>query len=259
MAKEFAQPLVLTTPHMKGQKVKDAQYLMAGHSRFKGLATYKHGTIDGDYGLLSVQACRRAKFWLGYPLAAVNGKTGGVFGQTMYEYLRPTHWRPLPDEYRKRRDARIAATSKTPGQKALALAKKELGYHESPAYSNRTKFGLEYGFNGVAWCAIFESIMFKHAGFPRFRYAAVEAIYNDAIYGRNSLRRVFSPRQGDIVCYALHGDPFAHTAFYDVSSSSGQFWDVGGNTSAQDFSNGGEVARQLRSTRLVHAYVRYDG
>jgi len=254
VAKEFAASLILSTPYMRGQKVKDAQWLLKGNGRFQGLSPFKDHEIDGVYGPVSAQATRRAKYWLGYPPQSIDG----VFGQKLYEYLRPTRWRPLPKDYQTRRKQRLAEAANTPGKKALDLAHREVGYHESPAYSNRTKFGIEYGFNGVPWCAIFESVMFKHAGYPRFRYAAVQQIYSDAVYGRNNLRRVWTPAPGDVVCYSLHGNRYAHTAFFDGWHDPGaSFWDLGGNTSARDFSNGGEVARQVRTVGLVLAFVRY--
>jgi hypothetical protein len=252
MAKEFAVPLRLVTPHMRGQKVRDAQWLLAGHNRFKDLATYKDGTIDGDYGAVSAQATRRAKYWLGYPQTALDGS----FGQTIYEYLRPENWRPLPEAYRGRRDKRLAAAAASnPGARALEAARKEVGYHESPAGSNNNKFGVEYGFNRVPWCAIFESIMFKHTGTPRFRYAAVEAIYWDARANRNGLYIVRTPRAGDVIGYEFHGDRFAHTAFF-VRFEDGGLRDLGGNTSVSNFSNGGEVGEQFRPLSLVSYYAR---
>lgn len=258
MAKQYDVPLQLVTPHMKGQAVKDAQWLMAGNSRFKGLATYKNGDVDGDYGPLTAQATRRAKFWVGYP----ENNLDMVFGQTLYEYLRPNQWRPLPDDYRIRRDKRLAAQAAdtNPGARALEAARKEVGYHESPAGSNNNKFGVEYGFNRVPWCAIFESIMFKHTGTPKFRYAAVEAIYWDAAANRNGLYIVRDPRPGDVIGYRFHGDPFAHTAFFDRWISKGRtLKDLGGNTSVSNFSNGGEVGGQNRDVSLVRFFARVSG
>lgn len=252
MAGEFDQPLVLTTPHLKGERVKDAQWLLSGHSRFADLATYKDGAIDGDYGPLTAQAAARARYWLGYP----TGKQVPVFDQTLYEYLRPNQWRPLPVGYRTARDARIAAAAETPGRKALELAATFIGVHEEPPGSNRQMFGAWYGFNGVPWCAIFESYCFAHTGHPSFRYAAVEQIYYDAVFGRNGLHRTQTPRAGDVVCYSHHGTRFAHTGFYDHKSSDREFVDLSGNTSSADFSNGGYVERHTRDLSNVTAFVR---
>lgn len=247
---EFDQPLILTTPHVTGQKVKDAQWLLAGNSRFKDLATYKDGTVDGDYGPVTAAATKRAKYWLGYPLSACDQ----VFGQTIYEYLRPEKWRPLPEDYRSRRTQRLKAAALTPGAKAFTLAVGELGYVETPV--NLTKYGADYGFNGVPWCAIFETWCFKHSGYTAFRYASVEQIYYDARAGRNKLRIVYTPQRGDLVLYSMRGNTFAHTAFYDRKLTETSFKDLGGNTGQASFNNGGQVARGDRTVSQVLAYVR---
>ena len=254
MAKEYDNPLRLVTPHMRGIPVRDMQWLAAGNNRFAGLAPYKDGKQDEEYGPLSAQATRRLKFWLGYPTPACDM----IFGQTLYEYLRPNNWRPLPKEYQVRRANRLKAAEaeSNPGARALEKAKAEIGYHESPAGSNNNKFGIEYGWNRVAWCAIFESIMFKHSGTPSFRYASVEAIYWDAVANRNGLYIVRTPRPGDIIGYKLHGDPYAHTAFFVKQVDGYTLLDLGGNTSVTDFANGGEVAEQNRSVSLVHYFAR---
>lgn len=254
MPKQYDIPLRLVSPHMTGQKVKDAQWLMAGHNRFEGLATMKDAEIDGDYGPVSAQATKRTKYWLGYPLSACDG----VFGQTIYEYLRPNEWRPLPQPYRDRRAQRLAAATKTPGRKALDFAVGEIGYEESPFGSNNTKYGVWYGFNRVPWCAIFESYCFAHTGTPRYRYAACEAIYWDAVANRNSLHRVWSPEPGDLAIFNLHGDRFAHTSFFErwIGEPGGAFYDVGGNTGPTNISNGGAVMRQKRDKGMVTAFVR---
>ena len=253
--KQYANPLRLVTPHMRGQKVKDAQWLMAGHNRFKGLATYKDGKVDGDYGPLTAQATKRAKYWLGYPDSALDG----VFGQTLYEFLREKDWRPLPAAYRKRRDRRVAAGAATsPALRAYEFAEKEIGYKEEPRHGiNDNKYGRWYKWNYVPWCAIFESYCFYKTGRPSYRYAAVELIYLDAMANRNGLIIVRSPKKSDIVGYKLGGSEFAHTAFFDHWTHEGSdFVDLGGNTGPSSMSNGGMVARSNRSTSLVRYYAR---
>ena len=250
---EYDVPLFLTTPHMRGMAVRDAQWLLSGHSRFGSeLAPYKHGRIDSEYGPLTAQATVRAKYWLGYPERAVDE----AFGQTLYEYLRQERWRPLPALFQRRRRARLQQI--TPGFRALREAAKWVGYRETPAGSNHTVFGVEYGFDRVPWCAIFESIMFKHSGWKKFHYAAVSQIYWSARARRDGLRLVFDPQPGDVVGYRRRGDPFAHTAFFDhwVDQDRGTFMDLGGNTSVTDMANGGEVARQGRSIDQVTFYCR---
>ena len=52
------------------------------------------------------------------------------------------------------------------GQKIVDLAFKEVGVVEYPKNSNKTKYGEWFGYNGVAWCAIFVSWVYSQAGFP---------------------------------------------------------------------------------------------
>lgn len=251
---EFSTPLILTSPHITGDRVKDAQYLLKGNNRFKGLAPYKDGKIDGDYGPVTAAATKSAKYWLGYPTQSCDR----VFGQTLYEYLRVNQWRPLPKAYQDRRAARLAAALNTPGKKALQFAINEIGNKESPTGSNCQKYGAWYGFNCVAWCAIFESYCFGHTGSPFYRYAACEAIYADAAAGRNRLKLVWSPMPGDVCIWNLDGDPFAHTSFFErwIDEAAGTFYDVAGNTGPASMSNGGEVLRQLQRRQAVGHFVR---
>jgi hypothetical protein len=250
---EFSKALVLTTPHIrdKGDKgrVHDAQYLMQGHSVFgEGLACYKDQPRDGDFGPIAAQAAGRTKFWLGYNLKNCTN----TFGQELYDLLVGKS--ALTKSMKANRTVRLKAVS--PGQKALQFLRQFDGYHEHPAYSNETIFGEWYRFNGVPWCAIFESYGFAHTGRPSYHYAAVEAIYYDALAGRNGLRQVWTPKYGDIALYSEHGTRFAHTAFYVSRVTSNTFKDFGGNTGPSSMSNGGAVMEQLRSTSLVLAYVR---
>ncbi len=48
--------------------------------------------------------------------------------------------------------------------KIIQIAKQELGTKESPANSNKTKYGKWYGLDGNAWCAMFVSWVFDQAG-----------------------------------------------------------------------------------------------
>lgn len=260
MPKQYEPPLVLTTPYMRGKDVKDAQWLMQGNNRHKGLAPYKDGKLDGVYGPSTAQATKRTKYWLGFPLTHCDQ----TFGQVLYEYLLPMTAgpaRPLPAEYKRRRNERIAAAALTPGMKAYELAKSQVGYTESPFGSNRQKYGVWYGFNGVPWCAIFESWCFAHSGWGRFRYAAVVNIHWDAINNRNGMRRVWTPQRGDVVNYRSPRMTFAHTGFFDkwIDRGAGVFQDLGGNTSTANFSNGGGVGYGRRSMSRVVSFVRVGG
>ena len=45
----------------------------------------------------------------------------------------------------------------------LDIARGELGYKETPANSNRTKYGAWYGLDGQPWCVMFVEWVFAQA------------------------------------------------------------------------------------------------
>jgi murein DD-endopeptidase MepM/ murein hydrolase activator NlpD len=66
---------------VSGQHVRDAQWLLRGHNRYKH-ETY-FGEIDGEYGAKTAEAVKKMKYYLGYSKSGLNGK----FGDDMYRYL----------------------------------------------------------------------------------------------------------------------------------------------------------------------------
>lgn len=71
----------------------------------------------------------------------------------------------------------------------MAIAKKQIGYKESPANSNRTKYGRQFGLNGEAWCFIFEwwcgwKASKKHGGSNPFPHNANAAYGQDDIVNK---------------------------------------------------------------------------
>jgi hypothetical protein len=249
--KQYTHPCRLTSPHEVSNRVRDIQWLLQGNNRFKGLAPYKDGEMDNEYGPLTAQAVRSAKKWLGYP---ASGQTN-QFGQTVYEYLRKDDWRPLPTAFRERRDDLLKQhlSLQTPGIKAFKFALNERGYKETPV--NKTKYGQWYGFNGVAWCDIFVTYCLHHSGWTKRKWSYVGNNMADAQAGRCGTFIVRSPRRGDLVLYK----PNRHIAFFDkwTDQANGLFQDLGGNTSdGIGWSNGGEVAFTQRRKSEVQAFVR---
>lgn len=45
----------------------------------------------------------------------------------------------------------------------IKIAEKELGTKEYPANSNKQKYGVAYGWNGVPWCVIFIWYLFQRS------------------------------------------------------------------------------------------------
>lgn len=239
---------------MHGQDVKDVQYLLAGHNRFK--QNFHPGPVDGDLGEDTAAATTRAKDALGFPTPRTSKARyeQHVFGHKLYSYLLPrghAGWKRLPATYQVRRAARLKARlkSNTPKARALQIALHEaaLHTHESPWGSNIQKFGAWYGLNREPWCAIFVSYCLSHAGKAiRTAYA-----YQWEYWGRaheHGLSITHDPEAGDIVVYH-HGQ--GHTGFFLhwVDRAAGHFQAVEGNTSeggSQD--NGGAVLVRDRWT-----------
>lgn len=241
--REFEHPLQLVSPMMTGKNVEDAQWLLHGHNRFAGLAPLKDAKIDGIYGPVTAQATKSAKYWLGYPQASCDL----VFGQKLYEYLRPNKWRPLPVDYRERRELRLALAAETPGKKALAEIIKYIGY-QSPSL-NWSMFNQWYHMYG-AWCAMTVSYCFDKSGYKGFHYSYVPAIYDDARAGRNHLKIVNTPQVGDLVLVNWPGERLAHVGILRTLPTNAYLTYVSGNT------NGGRVESEKLAVGNVNSYVR---
>jgi Putative peptidoglycan binding domain/CHAP domain len=125
----------------------------------------------------------------------------------------------------------------------------KVGVHEDPARSNRQQFGLWYGWNGVPWCAIFQSWGFnggvQQMGGKHASCSALKRTFQAA--GRYGS----TPKVGALAIFngAVH-----------VEMVVGVFPDylltVGGNTSRADGTNpwGGEVALKKRSRASIEGY-----
>jgi hypothetical protein len=252
---DYNNPLILTTPNIRGQRVRDAQWLLAGHNAWANkqspIHTY-YGRIDGIFGVSTAGSAKRAKWWLGYP----SNQVTPTFGKLLYNLLKGDS--SLSPEWAARRQKRLNADQDSVKSRAFQIAVGEIGTKESPFGSNRQKYGDWYGMNGVPWCAIFVSYCIAKAGRTAWRYSYVPNISSDAVRGVNGMSPTYSPQRGDLVCYTLHGDVDCHVAFFDewISSAQQEFHDLGGNTGPTNFSNGGEVLRQTRDVSLVHRFVR---
>ena len=138
-------------------------------------------------------------------------------------------------------------------RRALDIARRELGSTESPAGSNRTKYGKWLGLDGQPWCMSFVQWCFDQAGAPLpCRTGSCSALLR--WYRANQPERVVpDPMPGDIVIYR-----FGHTGIAESASGS-DVTAIEGNTSpgqggSQD--NGGGVFRRTRKRSLAEAYIR---
>lgn len=259
MTTEFQKALILTTPPISGKRVRDAQWLLAGHNVFSSssqssqhIATLT-GRIDGVYGPVTAGAVKDAKFYLGYDTPDINT----AFGQTLYEYL--TGGIKLPQDYETRRAKRIQTPAKI---KALEWAVTQIGVKEEPSGSNDTPYGKWYGENGVPWCAIFVSYGINYAlgtlNHPVWKYAYVPSVAQDAALGRNHMSLTYAPQPGDLVTYNWDG-PNCHIEFYGHDLGNGSFSAIGGNTGPNiPSSNGGIVCSSVRYENNVSHFVRLN-
>ena len=135
----------------------------------------------------------------------------------------------------------------------LEVARGELGRTESPAGSNRTKYGAWFGLDGNPWCMMFVKWCFAMAGYPLpHKTASCGDLLN--WYRKYQPERIIAvPRARDIVIY-----DFGHTGILE-SAAGGTVTVVEGNTSpgeAGSQDNGGGVYRRKRSRARVKAYIR---
>ena len=137
----------------------------------------------------------------------------------------------------------------------------EEGTKESPANSNRTKYGVWYGLDGVRWCAIFVSWIYNKAGVPLGKVDSSNGFhYCQSAYNHWKLNKELTknPKKGDIVLFDWQGDGHCdHTGIFDSWRSGDKlsFYCWEGNTAVGNNSDGGMVMKRLRSATLVKAFV----
>jgi CHAP domain len=147
---------------------------------------------------------------------------------------------------------------------ALKLAKGELGYEESPAGSNHTKFGQWYGMDYQPWCAMFVTWCAVRAGSKALkqgaRYSYVPYIEQDAKAGVNGLWDVVKTegKPGDIITFDWDGNGSGnHVGFVELNLGGGNYQTIEGNTSESSNDNGGKVMRRTRYASEVNLITRF--
>jgi peptidoglycan hydrolase-like protein with peptidoglycan-binding domain len=247
--------LHLTTPLVAGADVRRAQTLLCRN----GYADFGAGMpVDGRFGPMTAAACKRAKFWLGYPPAAVQAG-GGCYGDELDAILSGAC--RLTDPQQALRAQRLNAKPQTPlREKAYAEAIRWLGTKEAPPQSNRVRFSDWYGIVGP-WCAMFVSYCYVQAGATSFRqgerYAYCPFVLAGAEAGANGLALTKTPARGDLVLYCWDGSGIpGHIGLFEGWTVQGvSFTAVEGNTALGNDANGGEVMRRQRSQAQVVAFV----
>ena len=139
----------------------------------------------------------------------------------------------------------------------LAAARKELGYRESPAGSNKTKYGAAYGLNGNPWCAMFLWWLFRQCDAMELLpviTASCSALMRAARSKGCWVTENYRP--GDLVIYDFPGGAGTdHCGIVESVTGSGVIA-IEGNTSVGNDSNGGIVMRRERSKSMIVGAVR---
>ena len=138
----------------------------------------------------------------------------------------------------------------------LAVARVELGYKESPAGSNRTKYGAWFGLNGQPWCMMFIQWVFTQAGAESLlaaRTASCGAFMRVAKAAGQWVTGGYQP--GDVVIYDFPGGGATDHCGIVVTPLTTGVRTIEGNTGVGNDSNGGEVMERTRPANwIVGAY-----
>ena len=136
----------------------------------------------------------------------------------------------------------------------IKIAVAEIGVKESPANSNKQKYGEEYGVNGPAWCCQFVWWVFKHSGAEALFYGGKKTAYCPTLmnfYKKQGQFITSNYKPGDIVFFDFNSNKAAdHVGIVEKVSGS-TVYTVEGNTGAGNDSNGGQVMRRERSTKYI--------
>lgn len=107
----------------------------------------------------------------------------------------------------------------------LAVARSFLGVVENPPGSNRTRIGVEFGWNGQPWCAMTVSLELIKAGFRITKNAGADELGAELlnIYHWQRVSRA-NLTSGDVVVFM-----FSHIAIVEARKDAGHVITIEGN------------------------------
>ena len=139
----------------------------------------------------------------------------------------------------------------------LELARGEIGYCESPAGSNKTKYGAWFGLNGQPWCMMFLQWLFHQADAAALlpvKTASCGTMMRAAQAAGLWVTGGYRP--GDLVIYDFPGGAATDHCGIVETAEAETLTAIEGNTAEGNDANGGMVMRRSRSLRLVAGAVR---
>lgn len=146
--------------------------------------------------------------------------------------------------------------------KVVKIARRELGYTEYPAGSNRTKYGEAFGWDGVPWCVVFLWWCFREAGEGNAFFGGGKTASCGTLLrwykAQGQTVPVEDVQPGDIVILNFSGTKETqHCGLVEdtpVQNGRQVIYTIEGNTTngSGSQSNGGEVCRKIRyKTQIV--------
>lgn len=128
----------------------------------------------------------------------------------------------------------------------------QIGVTEQPPGSNLQPYGVDYGWNGVAWCQIFQWDAQVHAGDKNFfKTAATTACA--AYFQRNGAwlaPGTTRPPRGSLIFFDW-GKGIAHVGRVEGTLADGRIATIEGNTDYAGGGSGGRVMRQNRGANIA--------
>ena len=137
----------------------------------------------------------------------------------------------------------------------IQIAKWQVGVVESPANSNKQKYGEAYGLNGYAWCMMFVWWVFHEAGFNLKKTASCTELTNAYKKAGQWVTKGFKP--GDIAMFEFYGrKSITQHSGIIVEVHADHIVTIVGNTGIGNDANGGAVKRRERKLNLVTGACR---
>lgn len=153
----------------------------------------------------------------------------------------------------------------TTAEQVLKVARAQLGTKESPAGSNRTKYGRAFGMDGYPWCAMFTWWVLREAHGNGDLHPEIAWTPGLAKWFREQDRYGTTPRVGAIAFFDFPDsvDRIQHVGIVEAIRNDGDLQTIEGNTSAGasgSQANGDGVYRRTRRTRdvVMYGYPRYS-
>lgn len=135
----------------------------------------------------------------------------------------------------------------------LPVMRDQIGVHESPRGSNKTKYGKRYGWNGVAWCVIFAWwLVAAVAGIAAKYFPKTASVANLRSWARAHGRWSSKPRVLDVGLY-----PFgvSHAVVVEKFVSGGKVQCVGGNSNKAGARDADTVVRKIYPISCFSGFV----